>query len=116
MTELIENLGKWLQRNKIDDSPVDSGDSRRRERHGHTKGKRENGREPRAPSCLYCQGDHWGKPVKFLTAWKKEGNSFTRRNCATTVVVRVMERITAEVAPVSSANRNTTRVCATELR
>jgi len=50
--ELIENLRKWLQRNKTDDSSADSRHSRRTERLWYTKGKRENGREPRAPSCL----------------------------------------------------------------
>ena len=53
MKELIDNLQKWLQRNKTDDSSADSGLLRRRERHWYTKGKRENGCEPRAPSCLY---------------------------------------------------------------
>ena len=41
MMELIENLRKWLQRNKTNDSSADSGDSRRRERHWYTKGKQE---------------------------------------------------------------------------
>ena len=50
MMELIENLRKWLQRNKTDDSSADSGDSHRRERHWYTKGKQENGHGVRVPS------------------------------------------------------------------
>jgi len=66
MKELIENLRKWLQRTKTDDSFADNGDSRRKERHWYTKGKRENGREPRVTSCLYCQGEHWGEACEVF--------------------------------------------------
>ena len=76
MKELIENLRKWLQRNKTDDSSADSGDSRRRERHWYTKGKRENGREPRGPSCLYCQGDHWGEACEVFNTVEKRRKFF----------------------------------------
>ena len=37
MKELIENLQKWLQRNKTDDSSADSGDSCSMERHWYTE-------------------------------------------------------------------------------
>ena len=60
MKEFIENLQKWLKRNKVDDSLTDAGDSQKREQHWCTRGKRDAGHEPKAPSCLYCQGDHWG--------------------------------------------------------
>ena len=76
MKELIENLRKWLQRNKTDDSSADSGDSRRRERHWYTKGKRENGRKPKSPSCLYCQGDHWGEACKVFNTVEKRRQFF----------------------------------------
>ena len=60
--EMIENLRKWLQENSIgnntDDTSADSGDSRRREGNWYTKGKRENGRDSKASSCLYCRGDY----------------------------------------------------------
>ena len=58
MKELFENLQKWLKRNKMDDSSTDAGDLRKREQHWYTRGKRDTGRESKAPSCLYCQGDH----------------------------------------------------------
>ena len=61
MKELIENLQKWLKTNKVDDSSTDTGDLRKRERHWYTRGKRDASREPKAPSCLYCQDDHWGQ-------------------------------------------------------
>ena len=46
MKELIENLQKWLQRNKTDDSSAESGNLHRREQHWYTKGNRENGHGP----------------------------------------------------------------------
>ena len=79
MKELIENLRKWLQRNKTDDSSADSGDSRRRERHWYTKGKRENGHEPRAPSCLYCRGDHWGEACEVFDTLEKRRQFFREK-------------------------------------
>ena len=83
MNELIENLRKWLQRNQTDASSADSGDSRRRERHWYTKGRGENGREPRAPSCLYCQGDHWGEAREFFNTLEKKKAILSRRACVT---------------------------------
>ena len=79
MKELIENLRKWLQRNKTDDSSADSGDSRRRERHWYTKGKRENGHEPRAPSCLYCRSDHWGEACEVFDTLEKRRQFFREK-------------------------------------
>ena len=56
------DLRKWLQENSIgnntDDTSADSGDSRRRERNWYTKGKRENGRDSKASSCLHCRSDY----------------------------------------------------------
>ena len=79
MKELIENLRKWLQRNKTVDSSADSGDSHRRELHWYTKGKQENGREPRAPSCLHCRGDHWGKACEVFNTLGKRRQFFYER-------------------------------------
>ena len=67
MKELTENLQKWLKRNKNDDSSVESGDSRKRERHWYAKGKRgNNGREPKTPSYICCRGDHWGESCEVF--------------------------------------------------
>ena len=79
MKELIENLQKWLKRNKVDDSSTDAGDSRKRERHWYTRGKRDAGREPKAPSCLYCQGDHWGEACGVFDTIEKRRNFFHER-------------------------------------
>ena len=76
MMELIENLRKWLQRNKTDDSSADSGDSRRRERHWYTKGKQENGHGLRVPSCLYCQGENWGEACEVFNTVEKRRQFF----------------------------------------
>jgi len=73
---LIENLQKWLKRNKNEDSSVDSGDSRKRERHWYAKGKRENGREPKPPSCIFCRGDHWGESCEVFDTFEKRRNFF----------------------------------------
>ena len=76
MKELIENLQKWLQRNKTDDSSAERGNLRKRERHWYTKGKRENGRKPRTPSCLYCQGDHWVEACEVFNTLEKRRQFF----------------------------------------
>lgn len=76
MEELIENLQKWLQRSKADDFSAESGNLRRRERHWYTKGKRENGLEPRAPSCLYCQGDHREEACEVFNTLEKRRQFF----------------------------------------
>ena len=79
MKELIENLQKWLKRNRVDDSSTDAGDSRKRERHWYTRGKRDAGREPKPPSCLYCQGDHWGEACGVFDTIEKRRNFFHER-------------------------------------
>jgi len=56
-----------------------------------------------------------GNPVKFSTPETKEEISFKKRNYATIADVRVIGKITAEVTRVSSASRNTTQACATNL-
>ena len=51
----------------------------KRERHWHTRGKRDAGHEPKAPSCLYCQGDHWGEACGVFDTIKKRRNLFHER-------------------------------------
>ena len=79
MKELIENLQKWLKTNKVDDSSTDTGDLRKRERHWYTRGKRDASREPKAPSCLYCQDDHWGQACGVFDTIEKRRNFFHKR-------------------------------------
>ena len=55
-----------------------------------------------------------GKPVESSTPQKKEEISFTKGGCVTTVDVRVMGRVTAEVALVSSVSQDTTQACVTD--
>ena len=78
MKELIESQRqKWLKRNKTDDaSPADRGNARTRERHWYSKGKRENVREPRAPSCLFCRGGHCGESCNVYNTSEKRRNLF----------------------------------------
>ncbi|RMX39181.1 hypothetical protein pdam_00013550 [Pocillopora damicornis] len=78
MKELIESQKqKWLKRNKTDDaSPADRGNTRTRERHWYSKGKRENVREPRAPSCLFCRGGHRGESCNVYNTSEKRRNLF----------------------------------------
>ena len=47
----------------------------------HTEGngtgtQRENGCEPRGPSCLYCQGDHWGEACEVFNTIEKRRQFF----------------------------------------
>ena len=63
--------------NKNDDSSVDSGDSRKRERHWYAKGKRENnGRQPKTSSCIFCRGDHWGESCEVFDTLENRRNIF----------------------------------------
>ena len=77
--ELIENLQKWLKRNKVDDSSTDAGDSRKRELHWYTRGKRDAGRETKAPSSLYCRGDYWREAYGVFDTIEKRRNFFYER-------------------------------------
>ncbi|CAH3147646.1 unnamed protein product [Pocillopora meandrina] len=114
MKELIESLQKWLKRNKTDDaSPADRGNTRTRERHWYSKGKRENVREPRAPSCLFCRAGTGGNPAMFTTPQRKNVIYFTKMDCVTTAGMRVMGQTTVEVAHVSSASWDTTQAFTT---
>ena len=89
-----------------------------RERGNGTGMQRERGRTAVNLNPLlafFVEVTTGGSPVKFSTPSRKGEISFTKRNCATIADTRVMEQITAEVARVSSARRNTTQVCATNL-
>ena len=114
MKELIESQKqKWLKRNKTDDaSPADRENTRTRERHWYSKGKRENVRESRAPSCLFCRGGHCGESCNVYNTSEKRRNLFHENglcyNC-----MRVMGQTTVEVAHVSSASRDTTQAFTT---
>ena len=54
-----------------------------------------------------------GKPVESSTPQEKEEISFTQGDYVTTVVVRVMARVAAEVTLVSSVSQDTTQACVT---
>ena len=51
-------------------------ENQKKEGYWYTKGKRENSREPRAPSCLYCQGDHWGEACEVFNTLEKRRQFF----------------------------------------
>ena len=78
---VIENLQKWLKRNKVDDSSTDTGDSRKRGQHWYTRGNRDAGNEPKAPSYLYYQGDHWGEAFGVFDTIEKRNFFHERRLC-----------------------------------
>lgn len=108
MKELIENLQKWFKRNKTDDSSTDTGDSSKREWHWYTRGKGTPAANLKLHLAFTVKVITGGKPVKFSTHKKKDEISIMKRNCVTTTGVRIMKRITAEVALASSASRDTT--------
>ena len=115
MKELIENLQKWLKRNKVDDSSTDAGT---RKKGNGTGIQGERGTPAMNPNPLLAytvKVTTGGKPVESSIPQKKEEISFLKGDCVTTVDVRVKGRVTAEVALVSSVSQDTTQARVTDI-
>ena len=56
-----------------------------------------------------------GKLVECSTQQKKEEICFMKGNCVTTVDVRVMGQVTAEVGLVSKVSQDTTQACVRDI-
>ena len=63
MKDLIDNIHKWLKRNKTGGSPEPERSFTKREKHWFMQKvnqKQSVTKEPRKPICLFCEKDHWG--------------------------------------------------------
>ena len=115
MKELIESLQKWLKRNKLVDFLTDAGDLKKRERHWYTRGKRDAGREPKAPSCLYCQGDHWGEACGVFDTIEKRRNFFHKRRLCYDCGREGHGASHCLSRPCFSVHQDTTQACVTDI-
>ena len=72
MNDLLDNLQKWLVRNKTLGESKKTEESPRRD-HAWYAG-RGKGSKPRSPTCIFCKGEHWSndcKEIKELEARRK---------------------------------------------
>lgn len=86
-------FAKVAERNKTHDWSIDTRDSCKRKRHWY---ERDTCREHKAPSCLYCQGDHWVEVCEVLETLEQRRNFFHKKKLCCDCRWRVMERITAK--------------------
>ena len=79
MEDLIENLGKWLKRNKPEEQMDSTTDTTKREKHWFSKGER---RTPvskpsrQEPTCMFCKESHWGDACPTYDTLKKRKKFF----------------------------------------
>ena len=61
MKDLIDNIHKWLKRNRTGGSPEPERSFTKREKHWFRQKanqKQSVTKEPRKPICLFCEKDH----------------------------------------------------------
>ena len=61
--DLIDNIHKWLKRNKTGGSQEPERSFTKREKHWFMQKanqKQSVAKKPRKPICLFCEKDHWG--------------------------------------------------------
>ena len=83
MENLIDNLQKWLKRNKTEESSKTPTTRRKdsKERNKYTKKGGARG-EKKAPHCIFCLSDHWSDTCKsFVTTTKQKAFFVENKLC-----------------------------------
>ena len=100
MEDLIENLGKWLKRNKPEEQMDSPPETAKREKHWFPKGEgRASVSKPsrQGPNCMFCNRAIGEMHAQHMTCWKRERSSLSEKI-----------NVTAEAA--LSANQNIMQV------
>ena len=84
MENLIDNLQKWLRRNKTEESSKTPNEPRRKdsnERNMYTQKGGAKG-EKKTPHCIFCLSDHWSDTCKsFVTTTKQKAFFVENKLC-----------------------------------
>ena len=78
MEQLIDNLQKWLRRNKSSDGKG-QGEPQKRERHWFTQKHNERSQAPEekpSPACIFCKNQHWSDACDTYSTLEKRKRFF----------------------------------------
>ena len=79
MEDLIENLAKWLKRNKPEEQMDSPPETTKREKHWFSKGEeRTSVSKPsrQGPNCMFCKESHWGDACPTYDTLEKRKKFF----------------------------------------
>ena len=82
MGALIENLTKWLKRNKPEEQMDNSLDTTKREKHWFSKGESRISASKltrQGPNCIFCKESHWADACQTYDTLEKRRKFFVER-------------------------------------
>ena len=81
MKDVVENLEKWLRRNKPGEISF-ANEGRQRERHWYSG----EAKEKPLRKCIHCELDHWSRKCKKLETIESRRSFFSEKTgCASTM-------------------------------